>query len=66
MMSSVRGDGCANRLKALCAHLSWLMPMTVVITRVRYRSGTTVLRHRIIELLFQHLLLHMSRCRIYL
>lgn len=68
MMSSVRRDGCANRLKALHAHLSRLMPMITVITRVRYRPRTTVLRHRhsTIELLFQHPLLHIPRYRIYL
>lgn len=64
MMSGVRGSCCRNQLIALRDGFSRLMPMIAMITRVRCRPGTTVLRYRHNTELMLHVM--MPRCRVYL
>lgn len=68
--SSVRRGDRRNQLIALRDGFPWLMPVIVMITRVRYRSDTIVLCHRhraTTELVLQRPLPHMMpRARVYL
>lgn len=64
MISGVRGSCCRNQLIALRDGLSRLMPMIVVITRIRCSPGTTVLRYRHNTQFMLHMM--MPRYRVYL
>lgn len=64
MISRVRGSCCWNQLIALRDGLPRLMPMIAVITRIRCRPGTIVLRYRHESELMLHMM--MPRYRIYL